>query len=104
LRQPRREVDPTARDIFFVDQDVGNINPDAKPDLVAGRDRLVSRFDLALHFNGTTKGSSCAWKFDQDSIAGPLDESPGVPRDGWLEYVPKEHPYPDVGAALILFH
>ena len=72
--QPHRDVDAIAVDVAATDDDVAEIDPDAKAQaLLLGEVHIAFRH-RALDFAGTTNSVDDAGKFRQHTVAGGLDD------------------------------
>jgi hypothetical protein len=74
----RSDVDPIAENIVIVDDDVADVNADAKldPELRSHFGLLLRH--LSLDFHPATRRVDCAGELDQHAIAGGLDDAATV--------------------------
>ena len=72
--QARGDVDAITEDIVVIDDDVADVNADAKLDPLIVRDRSVLLGHAALDFNGTADRIYGAGKLDQHAVTGRLDD------------------------------
>ena len=63
--QPRRDVDAVAEDVVALDDDVADIDADAKLDAPVLGDVGVALGHAALHLDGAAHGIDHAGEFDQ---------------------------------------
>ena len=70
-----RDVDAISIDIVLVEDDVAEIDPDAKFDPLLLRDPSVAVGHRALHFDRAAHRIDNARKFDQQPVAGGLDDA-----------------------------
>src|SRR5438270_766792 len=71
----RRDVDAVAMDVAVLDNDVARIDPDAEFDAPVFRRGGIPRPHPALHGNGAGDRLDDARKFDQEAVAGRLDDA-----------------------------
>jgi len=74
----RRDIDPVAKDIVALDDDVALVDTDAKLDPALGRQRRVAIGERRLHLGRTAERIDDARKLDQQAVAGGLDDSAPV--------------------------
>ena len=86
--EPRSDVDPVAHQIAVaLLDDVAQVNADASLDTLAGGQAGVALSQAATHFHGAAHGLDHAAKFDERTVAGPLDDPPVVNRDRRVDQV-----------------
>jgi hypothetical protein len=73
--QPRRDIDAIAEDVVVVDDDVAEIDADAKLDAALARDTVIAQRHLALQFDRAAHRIDDAREFDQQPVAGRLDNA-----------------------------
>jgi hypothetical protein len=76
--QPRRDIDAIAEDVVVVDDDVAEIDADAKLDAALARDTVIAQRHLALQFDRAAHRIDDAREFDQEPVAGGLDDAPAM--------------------------
>jgi hypothetical protein len=76
--QPCRYIDTVTEDVATVFDNVADIDPHAELDAAIGRHIGVSLRHLALHLDGATHRVNDAGEFDQEPVAGGLDDAPAV--------------------------
>ena len=80
LLQPRRDVDPVAKDVGTVHHHIAQIDADAKPHLVRmGRVRILTGRFL-LNLDRTLHGLDDAGELGDDGIAPGVDDAPIMAR------------------------
>src|SRR6185436_9008814 len=83
--EPRGDVHAVAENIVVLDDDVADMNADADLDPLVGRDRSIAFGHTALNLDGAARRIDRAAEFDQDAIAGPLDDAAAVLGDLGLQ-------------------
>ena len=73
--QARGDVDAVAVDVVVLDDDVAEIDADAKPDLLCFGDALIAVGHSALDHGSTLDGVDDAGELDQRAIAHELDDA-----------------------------
>jgi hypothetical protein len=73
--QPRRDVDPVAKDVAAVADHVAEIDPDTEFDALLLRDFGVALGHCPLHFDRAAHSVNNARKLDQQPVAGGLDDA-----------------------------
>ena len=76
--EPRRDIDAVAVDVVLVDDDIADVDPDAKLNALLGRDCHVARHHLALQLDGAPHRIDDARKFDKQPVASFTDDAPAV--------------------------
>ena len=74
--EPRRDVDPVAKDVAVLDDDVAEIDADAEFDAFGGRHRDVALGHPALQFDRAAHRVDDAGKLGEEAVAGRLDDAP----------------------------
>src|SRR5712672_3093779 len=74
--QPRCDVDAVAKDIIFIDDDVADVDADAKFDPLALRYIDILFGHTALNFDGAACGLYGAAELDESAVPGILDDAP----------------------------
>ena len=69
------DVDAVAEDVAFVDDDVADVDADAKHDPAVVGDIGIALDHAALNVDSAAHGIDRAGEFDQDPIAGRLDDA-----------------------------
>ena len=88
----------------FLDDDVAEIDADAKPDaMLVGICRLAVDHP-ALDLDGAAHGIDDASKFRQQAVAGVLDDAASVLPDLWLDQLPEMRLEAFVRALLVRAH
>ena len=78
---PRRDVDTIAKYVVAVDDDVANIDTDAKFDPLVGSERRIAFSHSTLHIDGTAHRIHHAGEFQEQTVAGGLDDATTVLND-----------------------
>ena len=73
--QPGRDIHPVAVDVVALDDDVAEVDADPEYDPLVFRDRDVALGHPALHRDRAGDGLDDAREFDQDAVAGRLDDA-----------------------------
>src|SRR5215831_4204699 len=73
--EPCCDIDPVAKDVAILDDDVTDIDADAKLDAIVGRHPGVAPGHLALHLDGAAQRIHHTAKFDEQPVAGGFDEA-----------------------------
>jgi hypothetical protein len=76
--EARREVDAIAEDIVLVDDDVAEVDADAKFDAPLFHHAGIAPRHLALHLDGATHGIDHAVEFGKQAVAGRLHDTTAV--------------------------
>jgi hypothetical protein len=74
----RGDIDAVAVNVLLVDDDVAEIDADAELDAALLGDAVIAQRDLVLDFDGTTHRIDDAGEFDQQPVAGGLDDAAAV--------------------------
>jgi hypothetical protein len=74
--EARGDVDAVAVDVALIDDDVTDIDADAKLDAPIGGRSRIARSHFALHLDRTAHRVYHAAEFDQHAVAGGLDDPP----------------------------
>ena len=82
---PRGDVDAVAIEIVALDDHVAEIDADAQFDAVVRRDACVPLGHRLLHRDGAAHRIDDAGKFNQQAVAGGLDDAAPVLRDLRIE-------------------
>src|SRR5262249_9035442 len=83
--QTRSDIDAVAVNILVVDDDVTDVETDAKLDTPFRRDLGVALGDLPLDVDRAAYRIDDAGKLDEDAVACGLHDAPGVLRDFWID-------------------
>src|SRR5437764_8779895 len=79
--KPGGNVDAVTEDVAFVDDDVAEIDADAKANALAFGDVGVTVLHPLLHDHGATHGVDDRGELDQHPVTGRLDDAPLVLSD-----------------------
>ena len=97
--EPRRDVDPVAKDVVVLDDDVAEVNADAELDpAVRGAAALRSAI-AALHLDRAAHRIDDAGEFHQQAVAGGLDDAAtvfgdlGIDQLAPVRFQPCERPF-----------
>jgi hypothetical protein len=102
--QPRGDVDPVAKDIVVVDDDVTDMNADAEFDPVVLWHVGILPGHAALDFNRKARRIDCAGEFDQHAVAGRLDYPSAMRGDGGIDQGPSKRLQPGKRTFLVGAH
>ena len=76
--EPGGDIDAVTEDVAFVDDDVAEIDADAKADPLAFGDVGVTVLHPLLHAHGAAYGVDDRGELDQHAVTGRLDDAPLV--------------------------
>src|SRR5262249_12455155 len=76
--QASRHIDPVAVYVVILGDDIAKIDPDAKCEPTFFRNCGVTLGHFALHFDGATHRVDDTLEFDEEAVAGRLDDSAAV--------------------------
>jgi hypothetical protein len=76
--EARRDVDAVAEEVVFADQDVAEIDADAKFNAPLGWHTSASRGHFALHLDRATHRIDHAGEFDEQTLARRLNDTAAV--------------------------
>src|SRR5262249_5701063 len=93
-----------AKNIVLLDNDIANMDPNAKFDPIVWSRRLIALGHPALYFQGATRGVYGTWEFDQDPIACSLDNAAAIFPDFWFEELASVRVEARQGAFLVSTH
>jgi len=79
--QPHCDIDAVSKDIIFIDDDVADVDADAKFDLLALRCIDILFGHAALNFDGAAYGIYDAAELDESAVPGILDDAPAMISD-----------------------
>src|SRR6516225_9603020 len=79
--QPCRHVDSVAEDVSLINDDIADINADAKLDTAIFGNYSVTLSHRMLDFDGATGCIDRTGKFDQSTVARGLDHTTTMFRD-----------------------
>ena len=96
-----RDIDAIAKDVAVLDDDVADIDADAKLDAVVGRYTGVAPGHLALHLDGAAQCIHHTAELDEQPVAGGLDEATPVLGDFRIEELAAQRSEAFEGAALV---
>ena len=83
--EPRGHVDAVAIEIVAVDDDVAQIDADAKLDMPIFGDAGIALDHAALDLDGAARRVDDAAELDQEAVAHHLEDAAAVLGDRWLE-------------------
>ena len=87
--QPRRDIDAVAIDVVAVDDDIADIDADAEIDAAAGRNARIPVGHALLPFDRAAHRVDDAGEFDQQTVAGRLDDAAAMLGDlGVAQFAP----------------
>jgi hypothetical protein len=102
--QPRRDVDAVAVNVAVFDDHIARVDADAELDALVLGGCIVPRRHLPLQRDGAGDRFDDAREFDQDSIAGSLDDASLVLGDLRVDQIAAQRPEARQGAGLVPFH
>ena len=102
--QPCCNVDAVAKNIVVVEDDVTDMNADAKFDPEVVRHVAILHGHTALDFRRALHRLYHAWELGQQAVAGGLDDAAAVPGDGGIDQRSSDRLQPDVRALLVAAH
>src|SRR5262249_51950994 len=76
--QARSDVDAIAKDVALLDDDVADIDAHAKLDAALRRHAGIANDHFALHLDGAALGVDDTGEFDEETVAGRLDDATAV--------------------------
>jgi hypothetical protein len=82
------DVDAVAEDVAFIDDDVADIDADAKLDAAIGQNTQVAVCHLALHLYRAARGVDDARELDQEPVTGRLDDPAMMLSDLRIDQLP----------------
>ena len=92
--EPRGDIDAVTKDVAVLDENVANIDADAELDAMLRRQRRVAFGQSRLHFRRASEGVDDAGEFDQQPVAGGLDDAAAMLGDLRIDYLGAERPQP----------
>ena len=90
--EPRRDIDAVAEDVAVLDDDVAEIDADAELDALLRGDTGIALGHPALHRDGAAHRIDDAGEFDQQAVAGGLDDAAAVLGDVRVDQLAREAP------------
>jgi hypothetical protein len=87
--QARGDVDAVAEDVVAVDDDVADVDADAKRDPIVDRNIRIAFRHAALDVDRAHDGIDHAWEFEQQAVAGRLDDPAAVFGDPGVDQRPQ---------------
>jgi hypothetical protein len=78
--EPRGDIDPIAENVAVLDDDVADIDADAKFDALSGRDARGPIRQRLLHLGRAAQRVDDAGEFDEQPVAGGLDQPTAMRR------------------------
>jgi hypothetical protein len=97
----RCDIDVVAKDVAILDDNIPDIDTDAKLDAVVGRYTGVAPDHLALHLDGTAQCIHHTTELDQQPVVGGLDQATAVLGDFRVEEVAAQRLEAFEGATLV---
>ena len=79
--EARRDIDAVAEDVVLVDDDIAEVDADAIEQGARSRHVAIAPLHALLEIDGATQRLGDALEFDQQAVAGRLDDAPLAPRD-----------------------
>src|SRR5215471_9250233 len=70
------DIDPITEDVAALDDDITDIDPDAKFNAVVGRNVDIALGDRLLHLDRAPQRVDDAGKLGQEAVTGRLDDAP----------------------------
>ena len=89
--EARRDIDAIAENIVVVEDDVADMDADAKLDLRSVRHVDIPLRHRALNFHRTTGRIHGTGELDQHAVAGGLDDATVVRRDAGIDQCLAQH-------------
>ena len=83
--ETHRNIDPITKDIVVFDDNITNVNADAKLDPLDLRYIYIVFGHAALNFDRTAYGIDDAGELDESAVPGILDDAPAMIRDLWIK-------------------
>ncbi len=102
--EPRRDIDAVAENIVVVEDDVADMDADAKLDPELGRHVDIPLRHRALHFHRTARRIDGAGELDQHAVAGGLDDAAVMRGDAGIDQGLPEHLQLGQRALLVTAH
>jgi len=102
--QSRGDVDAVAVNIAVFDDYIARVDADAELDALVLGGCIIPCRHPPLQRDGAVDRFDDAWKFDQDSVAGGLDDAPLVFGDLRVDQITAQRPEAHKGAGLVPFH
>ena len=85
--QPRGDVDAVAENVAVLDDDVADMDADAKLDALVGEHIRVALRHSALQLDGAADGIHGANELDQNAVACTFDDSSAMFGDRWAREI-----------------
>ena len=102
--ETRGDIHTVAKDVVIIDDDVTNVNADAKFDPSDLRRGSILLRHPGLHFNGTAYRVHGAGKLDQNAVTGRFDDASAMRGDSGVDNGLSDRLEPGQGALLISTH
>ena len=102
--QPRGDIDAIAEDVVAVDDDVADIDADAKVESLIGCNACVALRHAALHVDRAAHRIDDAREFHQQAVTGGLDDPAVVFGDLGIDKLPPVGLQRRQGAAVVRAH
>jgi hypothetical protein len=102
--QPRRDVDPIARDVALLVDDIADVDADTQADALGLGDLLLPLGHAALDRDRSGDGVDGAGELAEDAVAHELDDTPTVLGDERLDQLLAVSLEAVEGALLIALH
>ncbi len=99
--QTRGDIDPVAKDVAILDDNVAHVDADAQLDAVVGGHTGVAPGHLALHLDGAAQPIHHTAELDEQPVAGGLDDAALVLGDFRIEELAAQRLEAFEGAALV---
>ena len=99
--EARRDIDAITEDVAVLGDNVALVYADAEHDAVAGCDRGVAFGHYRLDLCGTAQRVDRTAEFDQQAVAGRLDDPATMRLDGWIDDLRPDGPQPLQCARLV---
>ena len=99
-----RDINPIAKDVVILHNDVAEIDPDPEPDAAVPGDTRFAVGHRPLNFSRTTHRVDHAGEFGQHAVAGVLHDPAVVLGDLWIDQFSEVGLEPLVRALLVRAH
>ncbi len=83
--ETHRNIDPVTKDIIVFDDDITDMNADAKFDPLGQRHIDILFGHAALDFVGTAYGIDHAGELNESAVPGILDDAPAMLTGFWIK-------------------
>ena len=92
--EPRSDIDPVAEDVAVLDDDISLMDADAQLDAVIGRSVDAPAANFPLDLDSAAECIDDAGKFDEESVAGRLDQPAAMCGDRPVDHTGPDRPEP----------